>query len=1117
MKRLLILALSGLFISGLVYAGVNIGLSGAVKRKGRQLDEEVKKKKEYLANNAKEFIDRATGGTVELPDGFKIIIPPNALSHSTNITIKRVLSAEAPQERRSFTPMTYTYNVDAEGATLLADATIVAPYDPTQIPSGTTRDQIAIEFYDGEAWIVTDSVTDVANHVLAVDTDHFSGWRAAFDRAFCYAKSLFSSQRLTGIPYFSQDMYGWCVDTSLAMLLQFYGYDIRNYDIANHFDQCDTTCGLSDSEIDQYLTNLGVVAEIKTWDNLKRNHYLGTINYYFLNSKLKHYIKSTLTCGNPLMIGSHVTKQDENLVVGHAYLIVGYNSSGVYISDPSTSFLETYASNYDGPNKLNNFHISWDDFSNGIARDLLHLDDNFHLTTLVITNETSSTNLTGSVQLIPSFFAQNQTSPPLELLEFSWASDYLYGYKYVANPAGSRNATPAYGDNLTNQDKLDLVLYVSNLTDIVKTYDVQVKFRNIATTQLTTNSSWDTSITVPAWENNHPVTWATPVMLSGFSEGEYELILELWDPAFSTGEPTDTTTKKFYLEEVAGPPPSPSSLAEALDNTVLVWVTGGSAAWFSQSVISFFDGDAAQSGDITDSQTSYMQTTVTGPGELTFYWKVDSENNWDFMRFYIDSVEQPGAISGSVGWAQKTYSMTSGSHDLKWAYEKDGSVTLGSDAGWVDRVAYTSGGESVSPPDTPIGTTNGTSSQSYSYSTGGTTSSLGHVVQYRFDWGDGTYSGWSTSTSASHSWVPTGTFAVKAQARCQTHTTVTSVSSGLLVSISGGGGETITFVDGDAIVAGTLNGVTDTNYSYTAGGPDGATSNLGHTVEYRFNWGDGTYSTWSTSHIASHSWTNAGSYSVTAQARCQTHTSVVAQTSVTTVTISGAATETVSPPSTPSGPGIGSAGISYTFTTGSSTSSMGHTVEYRFNWGDGSYSSWSTATSASHSWASTGTYYIRAEARCQTHTTVTALSTSQYGFTVTGLTLGDAVDNTSLTWWTTGNKAWLGETTTYFYGGDAAQSGSITHSQSTVIATSVTGPGTLTFYWKVSSEANYDFLYFYLDGGAPDAQISGEVAWQSKTFAIGSGTHDLAWEYYKDGTESNGQDTGWLDKVEFAP
>ena len=77
--------------------------------------------------------------------------------------------------------------------------------------------------------------------------------------------------------------------------------------------------------------------------------------------------------------------------------------------------------------------------------------------------------------------------------------------------------------------------------------------------------------------------------------------------------------------------------------------------------------------------------------------------------------------------------------------------------------------------------------------------------------------------------------------------------------------------------------------------------------------------------------------------------------------------ETVSAPSTPSGPSGGQPGTSYDYTTGGSSSSLGHAVEYRFDWGDGSYSTWSASTGASHSWATSGMYQVKAQARCGTH------------------------------------------------------------------------------------------------------------------------------------------------------
>ncbi len=77
----------------------------------------------------------------------------------------------------------------------------------------------------------------------------------------------------------------------------------------------------------------------------------------------------------------------------------------------------------------------------------------------------------------------------------------------------------------------------------------------------------------------------------------------------------------------------------------------------------------------------------------------------------------------------------------------------------------------------------------------------------------------------------------------------------------------------------------------------------------------------------------------------------------------------IAKPGQPIGPGYGEPGENLTLTRSTPTDcSLEHgTLEYRFDWGDGTpYSSWSTSTSASHSYASSGTYLIKVQARCTT-------------------------------------------------------------------------------------------------------------------------------------------------------
>ncbi len=266
------------------------------------------------------------------------------------------------------------------------------------------------------------------------------------------------------------------------------------------------------------------------------------------------------------------------------------------------------------------------------------------------------------------------------------------------------------------------------------------------------------------------------------------------------------------------------SLASALDTTGLTWTTAGNANWAVQTAVTHDNVDAARSGQIADSQESRLETTINGPATVAFWWRVESEQNYDFLRVDLDGTQQ-FRISGTVNWEQKTVAVPAGTHTLRWVYAKDGSTAAGADAGWVDQVE-------------------------------------------------------------------------------------------------------------------------------------------------------------------------------TRQAQ--------------------------PPPS-----------------------------------------------------------------------------------------LADALDTTNVAWSASGNVPWFSQLTTTHDGADAAQSGPIADGQSSRVEATILGPANLSFWWKVDSEPNYDFLSFELDNAPLPAvtPISGSVDWQQKTVPIPAGTHVIRWIYAKDGSANNGADAGWLDQV----
>ncbi len=128
-------------------------------------------------------------------------------------------------------------------------------------------------------------------------------------------------------------------------------------------------------------------------------------------------------------------------------------------------------------------------------------------------------------------------------------------------------------------------------------------------------------------------------------------------------------------------------------------------------------------------------------------------------------------------------------------------------------------------------------------------------------------------------------------------------------------------------------------------------------------------------------------------------------------------------------------------------------------------------------------------------------------------TLNDALDD-GLSWTSGGASGWYGQTSYTHDGVDATSTGSIGDRQETWMETSVNGPGLLKFWWKISSEAGFDFLHLVIDG-ATNTSISGEIDWLQQTNYLANGPHTIRWIYAKDKAYSSGQDRGFVDQVDF--
>lgn len=131
--------------------------------------------------------------------------------------------------------------------------------------------------------------------------------------------------------------------------------------------------------------------------------------------------------------------------------------------------------------------------------------------------------------------------------------------------------------------------------------------------------------------------------------------------------------------------------------------------------------------------------------------------------------------------------------------------------------------------------------------------------------------------------------------------------------------------------------------------------------------------------------------------------------------------------------------------------------------------------------------------------------------------LGEALDQPSWVFQTSGTKGWFGQTEMSWDGVDAARSGGLAAGQTNRMSTTITGPGTLIFWWQVSSAASgSDFLSFGTNGRTCRL-IMGEVPWTPLVVPIPAGTQTVSWEHKLRSCSPLGASAAWVDQVQFHP
>lgn len=133
------------------------------------------------------------------------------------------------------------------------------------------------------------------------------------------------------------------------------------------------------------------------------------------------------------------------------------------------------------------------------------------------------------------------------------------------------------------------------------------------------------------------------------------------------------------------------------------WTNTSPSPWTVQTGTVYSGTYAARSGVISDNGSTTLSITrnVTSAGNISFFQMISSEASYDYLRFYIDGVQQ-GQWSGSGAWTQQTYPVSPGMRTFAWTYSKDGSVSTGSDCAFIDHIVFPPTGTYWAPPQNLI-------------------------------------------------------------------------------------------------------------------------------------------------------------------------------------------------------------------------------------------------------------------------------------------------------------------------------------------------------------------------------------------------------------------------------
>lgn len=116
------------------------------------------------------------------------------------------------------------------------------------------------------------------------------------------------------------------------------------------------------------------------------------------------------------------------------------------------------------------------------------------------------------------------------------------------------------------------------------------------------------------------------------------------------------------------------------------WSSTSNNPWERATDQAYEGNYSLKSGIVGHNSNSNIQISMENEQSIiSFYYRVSSEEGYDFLHFYING-EEEGSWSGEIGWTYVEFPVNQGNNTFKWVYEKDEYVQEGSDCAWIDLV-----------------------------------------------------------------------------------------------------------------------------------------------------------------------------------------------------------------------------------------------------------------------------------------------------------------------------------------------------------------------------------------------------------------------------------------------